>query len=296
MSKLDNEIPSIKLNNGNPIPQLAYGTGTAWYKSDENSIDRKLVDAIKMAIKMGYYHLDCAETYSTEPEMGAAIKEAGVPREQLFVTTKVLKSIADIPAAIDRSLKKLGLEYVDLYLIHSPFFAKTPEELQKAWAAMEEVLASGKAKAIGVSNYRESDLAATLKTAKVVPSVNQLEFHPYLQRTKLVSYMAENKIGLEAYAPLTPVHRAKDGPVDPVVKQLAQKYYVSEGEILLRWVIEQGHVAITTSGKEQRLSDMMRVTSFRLTPREVEEINEAGSKKGYRAFWADKFSSDDFES
>jgi diketogulonate reductase-like aldo/keto reductase len=242
---------------------------------------------------MGYYHLDGAEVYNTEPELGKAIKECGVPREKLFVTTKVITNIADIRSAIDTSLKKLGLDYVDLYLIHAPFFAKSDSDLQGAWKAMEDVKASGKAKSIGVSNYLQKHLEATLKTAKIPPSINQIEFHPYLQHGNLISFQKENNIAIAAYGPLTAVTRAKGGPVDAFVGPLTKKYYVSEGEIALRWCIDQDIVAITTSSKEQRLSDYLRTITFKLTPREVEDISKAGNEKHFRAFWTEKFEEDD---
>ena len=269
---------------------LGYGTGTAWYKAPgDSSVDRSLVEAIKSALKMGYNHLDAAEVYNTEAEVGIAIKESKVAREKLFITTKVNQTIGDIPKAIEESLQKLSLDYVDLFLIHQPFFATSDADLQNAWLAMEAIKDSGKARSIGVSNYLVPHLEATLKVAKIIPSLNQIEYHPYLQHGSLIPFHQEHNIATAAYGPLTAATKAKPGPVDDLLAGLAKKYYVSEGDVSLRWCIDQGIVAITTSSKEQRLSDMLRGMTFSLTPREVEDLSTKGAGKHFRGFWTNKF-------
>ena len=294
MANIDTPIPLLKLNDGTQVPMLGYGTGTAWYKSsDTASIDRQTVEGIKTALKLNYIHVDAAEVYNTEREVGVAIKESKVPREKLFVTTKVNQSIADIPKAIDASLKKLQLDYVDLYLIHQPFFAKSDEDLQKAWKGMEAVKASGKARSIGVSNYLIPHLEATLKMATTPPSINQIEYHPYLAHGPLLEFHKQHNIATAAYGPLIAATKAKPGPVDGLLAQLAKKYYVSENEVSLRWCIDQDVVAITTSGKEQRLSDYLRAMTFSLTPREVDDVSRTGKEKHFRGFWTNKFGDDD---
>ena len=294
MSKAGSKIPTVNLLNGASVPVLGYGTGTAWYKKDASApLDNTLVEATRKAIETGYMHLDGAEVYNTESELGRAIKDSKVARDKLFVTTKVLPNIADVSAALDASLKKLGLDYVDLYLIHAPFFAKSDADLQAKWAEMENVLTSGKAKAIGVSNYMKPHIEATLLTARVRPAMNQIEYHPYLQHGELVQYLREQNIRAAAYGPLVPVVKRAGGPLDPKLQELAHKYDVSPGEILLRWAIEMGVVPITTTSKEKRMIDMLRVFTFKLSPEEVDEITDIGNSHHARGFWTDKFDEDD---
>jgi diketogulonate reductase-like aldo/keto reductase len=233
--------------------------------------------------------------YGNETEMGIAIKESGVPREELYITTKISGTkVQDTQAAFELSLKKLQLDYVDQYLIHGPFFAETPEDLQKKWADMEAIKASGKAKSIGVSNFLQKDIEAVLKTAKVVPAINQIEFHPYLQHGDLIPFQTKHGIATSAYAPLTAAVKAAPGPLDETYANLARKYGVTKGEIALRWVIDQGIVALTTSASEDRLKGYHKVSQFKLTPKEVEEIKTIGLQKNFRGFWQAKFAADDF--
>ncbi|KAF2161217.1 hypothetical protein M409DRAFT_59222 [Zasmidium cellare ATCC 36951] len=294
MANIHTPIPNLKLNDGNSIPMLAYGTGTAWYKSgDESKLDQQCIDSTKTAIKLGYYHLDGAEVYKTETELGTAIKESGVARDKLYLVTKVITNIADIPNALRTSLKKLQTDYVDLYLIHAPFFTESKEDHQAKWKQMEQLKDEGLAKSIGVSNYLPEHLDVILENCKYPPAINQIEFHPYLQHPNLVKYHKEKGIATSAYGPLTAVTKGAGGPVDGVLASLAKKYAVNPGEICLRWAIDQDIVAITTSSKEQRLSDYLRAMTFKLTPKEIQMINEEGAKKHLRGFWNHKYDDND---
>ncbi|KAI0161258.1 Aldo/keto reductase [Xylariaceae sp. FL1272] len=284
-------IPRLKLNDGHEIPMLAYGVGTA-RASDEG---QKVEELTELAIKNGYYHLDGAESYGNETELGRAIKKSGVDRSKLFVTTKLKSMAGDIPSAFAASLARLGLDYVDLYLIHSPFYTE-PERLQQAWADLEAIQASGRARSIGVSNFSVANLEAILKTARVTPALNQIEYHPYLQHKPdgLIDFCREKHIAVAAYAPLTAATKAKPGPVDDIYAKLSKKYGVSEGHIALRWCIDSGIIAITTSSNEQRLEGYMNwLHKFKLTPKEVDTIAEEGDKKHFRGFWKKHYAEDD---
>ncbi|KAK9441934.1 putative NADPH-dependent alpha-keto amide reductase [Metarhizium brunneum] len=286
--------PTLKLNDGNEIPVLAYGLGTANYKST-SGYDQSVVAITKTAIDLGYHHLDGAEVYGNEEELGAAIKASGVPRSQLFVTTKAHgEQQKPTQEAFELSLQKLGLDHVDLYLLHGPWFAASDKELQQKWAELEAIKASGKAKSIGVSNFLQEHVEVILQTAKVVPAINQIEYHPYLQHGDLVAFHKKHNIAVSCYGPLLPLTRAKGGPVDAVWSELAGKYGVSESEIGLRWILDQGLVALTTSSNKGRLQDYLaKLGTFELTQEEVARIAEVGNRYHFRGFWLNKFGPDD---
>ncbi|KAK4655722.1 hypothetical protein QC762_304920 [Podospora pseudocomata] len=293
-------IPNLRLSDGNEIPFLGYGLGTANFKrGDKSKFNEDVVAATVTALKAGYTHLDGAEAYSNEKELGTAIQTSGIPRSTLFITTKTsCRQGETIQQAFDRSLSNLSLDYVDLYLIHSPFFGSplsSPEALQSAWAEMEAIKDSGRAKSIGVSNFLPHHLESILSTAKHPPVINQVEYHPYLQHEDdFVDFHRRHNIALAAYAPLTPITKARGGPVDQVYERLANKYGVGEGEVGLRWVLDQGIVALTTSKREERLKGWLsKLPKFKLTPREVKEISEAGKGRHYRGFWNNRFEEGD---
>ncbi|CAJ2511159.1 Uu.00g067840.m01.CDS01 [Anthostomella pinea] len=287
-------VPTLKMNDGNEIPMLAYGLGTARSKGEAEEVTKLTL----MAIKNGYYHLDGAEVYKNERELGAAIAASHLPRQSLYITTKLRGTGGksdSVATAFDASLARLGLDYVDLYLIHAPHLASTPQELQSIWAQMEAIKDSGRARSIGVSNFLPEHLDTVLQTARVPPAINQVEFHPYLQHAPgFVDYHRNQQIALAAYAPLTAVAKAAPGPVDGVYEALAKKYGVGVGDVALRWCLDQGIVAITTSARDERLQGFMKsVPAFKLTPREVGEVAELGRQKHFRGFWNRHFPDDD---
>lgn len=272
------------------IPAIGYGTGTAWYKKEGDAINNELVESIKSAIAQGYTHLDAAEVYGTEQEVGIAIKESGVDRKNLFVTTKVYTNISNPSKALDDSLSRLQLDYVDLYLVHAPFFDKASRGITRAeaWQEMDKIYKSGKAKSVGVSNFREKDLEEIIALGLVKPSVNQIEFHPYCQQDGIVAACNKHNIRVEVYSPLCPLTNAKGGPVDAIVNSLAQKYNKSPEQILLKWSLQKDNIVLTTTSKTERMKQFLSSGDFTLTSDEVQQIDEEGKKKNHRQYWKDQ--------
>ncbi|KAK7207121.1 NADP-dependent oxidoreductase domain-containing protein [Myxozyma melibiosi] len=283
--------PTFKLPSGAVIPYPAFGTGTKWYKPGDPTINRAVVDAIVSALKLGYRHIDAAQTYGTEGEVGVAIKESGIPREEIFITTKVYQNVGDPKKALEESLKLLQIDYVDLYLLHHPFITeeKYGITLEKAWETLIELKAAGLTKDIGVSNWAVGDLER-VEGAKEYPAVNQIEFNPYLQNQTpgIVEYSQKKGLIVEAFTPLVSLTE-KGGPVDEVVDKLATKYGKDAGQIILKWVLARNVLPITTSAKPERQLSNFSLDGFELTPEEVEAINVAGSKKHVRKYWTAEY-------
>lgn len=291
-----------------PISPRSLSTGPSWPSR------RASLTLMAPKARINHFHDQCpscvlarrtnsSAAYGNEEELGVAIKKSGVPRDRLFVTTKVSGTRADVDteAAFSASLAKLGLDHVNLYLIHAPFFAKGDRGvLQRKWADMERIKASGRARSIGVSNFSIADLEAVLETAKEKPVCNQIEFHPYLQHVvpgtdyDLLAFHRKHDIATVAYGPLSALTKGRPGPLDATYAELARKYGVTEGEVALRWCIDQGIVTLTTSKSKERIESLLRnVPSFKLTPQEVDEIAQKGREKHLRVFWGNRYAPDD---
>ncbi|KAI0843788.1 NADP-dependent oxidoreductase domain-containing protein [Hypoxylon sp. FL0890] len=281
--------PTLRLNDGNEIPMLAFGPGSVFSGQPDQVFNSAL-----SAIRNGFYHLDVAEVDGNEQQLGSAIRQSGVPRSQLFITTKVWTVGTTVRAAFDASLERLGLDYVDLYLVNWPQIADKPDRLQQIWAEVEAIKESGRARSIGVSNFLPEHLDTILRTARVKPAINQIEYHTYLQHDNLINFHRQHGIATAAYAPLTPITKARPGPIDNIFLSLAKKYGVSEADIALRWVIDQGIVAVTSTSSEERLQSLRRnLPSFKLTQGEVQEISYLGKQKHFRGFFNDIFDAGD---
>jgi 2-dehydropantolactone reductase len=262
-------------------------TGTALYKraGDTGEIEHDIVKNIVNAIKAGFRHIDGAQIYGTEPEIGEAIRQAGVPRSELFITTKQVSDWDDPAGKLVESLKKLGTDYVDLYLIHQPW--KAP--IEEVWPKYEKILESGKARAIGVSNFRKSDFDRLFKVAKVKPAVNQIEYHPLLQNQSpdVISICHQHGILVSSYGPLGPLVKGTTPELVSYLDELAGKYEKSPNQVLLRWHLQTGVLPITTTNKEERLKESLDIYDFELTDAETTKISEIGAKDHLRRFFKD---------
>lgn len=252
------------------------------------------VGLLESAIKAGYNHLDTAEIYETEEGLSQAVKNTGAKREELYLTTKVSLSMEDPVAGLDASLARLKVDYVDLYLIHNPFECiNRGVSFGHAWKAMETCYKQGKAKAIGVSNFRVEDLEKVFETAEIKPMVNQIEFSAYLQNQSpgIVKFCQENDILVEGYSPMgvfLPVN--KNGPLLPLFDELAKKYKKTPAQINLRWVYQAKDILpITTSTKAARIKENLDFFDFELTKEDADKITEVGNSFFYRQFFKGKY-------
>ncbi|KAF5230864.1 hypothetical protein FANTH_13647 [Fusarium anthophilum] len=285
----------LKLNDGNNMPMLGYGLGTVLHKRSRDEKSEAIVITTQLAIEHGFRHLDCADLYNNEKELGDAVRASPIPRSDLFIVTKLCGTEKrDVKAEFEGSLSRLGLAYVDLYLVHAPYMADNAKDLQHVWSQMEEIKRSGRAKSIGVSNFLQEHIEAILETAEIPPAVNSIEYHPYLQRGALIDFLKSQNIAVSAYSTLTALTEEAAGPVNKLYTQLARKYNVSETDIALRWCLDQNIAAITTSRKGDRLKALSKnLPTFKLTKGEINSISLAGQSKHYRKFLTDRFAPED---
>jgi methylglyoxal/glyoxal reductase len=253
------------LYNGVKMPRLGLGV----FKVEEGP---ELVHAVKFAIKHGYRSIDTAAIYGNEEGVGQAIHEAmteyGIKRDELFITSKVWNSDLGCESTIsayETSLSKLGLDYLDLYLIHWPVEGKYKD----AWRALETLYKEGKVKAIGVSNFQVHHLEDVMKDAEIKPMVNQVEYHPRLTQQEVKTFCDNNGIQFEAWSPLM------QGQLfdTPVLQELANKYNKTAAQVILRWHLQNGVITIPKSTKEQRIIENANLFDFELTKEDMKQIN-----------------------
>lgn len=253
---------TVTLNQGGRMPWLGLGV---WQLRSDAETER----TVCTAIEHGYRSIDTARIYGNERGVGAAVRNCGIPREQLFITTKVwtddIRS-GRVAAAFDESLKRLALDYVDLYLVHWPIRGK----VVSTWRAMEGLLTDGRVRAIGVSNHLQPHLDELLPHAKIVPAVNQIEFHPYLQSRPLLEFCRERGIRVEAWSPLMKGGALLD---DPALQRIAKKHGRTVAQVVLRWDLQCGVVTIPKSVRRERIAENAELFDFALAAEDLRAID-----------------------
>lgn len=246
------------LSNGKLMPMLGFGT---WQLEQDEA--RRSVLA---AIEQGYRHIDTAAAYHNEEGVGQGIRESAVPREEIFLTTKLWNTEHGYDKtlrAFDESLKRLGTEYVDLYLIHWPKPLRN-----ESWKALERIYKEGRAKAIGVSNFHQHHLEELIADCEIAPMVNQIEFHPYLVQEPLLTFCREHQIQYEAWSPLMRGRMLSE----PLIMELAKAYGKTPSQIILRWDLQMGVVTIPKSSSESRMQENMDIFDFELSAPDMKRI------------------------
>jgi len=232
---------------------------------------RATEEAVKSALKVGYRHIDTASLYGNEESVGRAVRNSGVPRESVFVTTKLWNSDHGYEAAIracESSLRRLGLGYIDLYLIHWP----VPERRSESWRALTELQRRGLCRAIGVSNYTVRHLEELLDGSDVAPDVNQVEFNPFLYQKELLRFCDGHDIQLEAYSPLTRGYRFRH----PTVVEVARHYSKSPAQVMIRWSLQHGLVVIPKSSRPERILENSEVFDFEINSDDMVKLDSLG--------------------
>jgi len=255
-------VPTISLNNGVEIPQL--GFGVFQIKPADT------VEATRTALETGYRHIDTAQMYGNEKEVGQAVRESGIDRGEVFVTSKLNNNRQerdDILRSFDQSLADLGFDYLDLFLIHWPLPAVS--DYVKRWKVMEEIYASGRAKAVGVSNFQPAHLRNVFAASELTPAVNQIEVSPFLVQDEIRAFDADHEIVTEAWSPIA---RGKVAD-DPVIGRIAEKLGRSPAQVTLRWHLQRGDVVFPKSVNRSRIEENFALFDFELDDEQMAAIS-----------------------
>jgi diketogulonate reductase-like aldo/keto reductase len=263
------QIPNITLNSKYSMPNIGFGV---WQIKNRD----ECINAVTAALDAGYRHIDTAQIYGNEQYVSEAIRRSNIPREELFITTKIsIYNFLRIEKSFNGSLEKLGTEYVDLLLLHYPVTGVR----HKAWADLEKVSQDGKARSIGVSNYTIRHLTHLLESASIKPAVNQVELHVFLQQPELLEFCRDQGIVVEAYSPLA----HGQGMDDPVLLEIAKRHNKTPAQIMLRWCIEAGTVPLPKSVTPARIKENIDIFDFELTIEDTQKLQAL--ERGLRTCW-----------
>lgn len=267
--EMNNSLNCFALNNNVKIPSVGFGT---WLIENGD----EAVGIVSRALQSGYRHIDTAAAYGNEESVGKAVRESGIPRSEIFVTSKVWnteRGYDKTMAAFEKTMEKLGLDYLDLYLIHWPCNVGDKEDWSRVnydtWRALQRLYADGRARAIGVSNFKVHHLEQLLKNCSVVPMVNQIEFHPGFMQKDIIDFCRSNKILPEAWSPLGRGRMAGS----ELLQNLAGKYGKSIAQICIRWCLQNGVLPLPKTVNESRMAENADVFKFEISDEDMELIN-----------------------
>ena len=257
-------VPTIDLNNGQTIPQLGFGV----FQIDP----AETADAVRQALEIGYRHIDTAEMYGNEAGVGQGIRDAGLDRDEVYITSKLNNGFHepdDARRAFDQTLVELGTDHVDLFLIHWPLPTLYGGDFVSTWKALEEFYRDGRARSIGVSNFQVNHLRRLAQESDVVPAVNQIEVHPYLLNSEVRAYGAEHRIATEAWSPIA------QGAVlgDPAIVTVAERLGRTPAQVTLRWHVQRGDIVFPKSTTPSRIQENFEIFDFELTDDDMVSIS-----------------------
>ena len=262
-------MKTITLNDGNKIPAVGFGVFLI-------PNDGPTYDAVLAALKAGYRHIDTAAAYFNESDVGRAVKDGGIPREEIFITSKLWLQdygYEEAKRGLHDSLTKLGMDYVDLYLLHQPY-----GDVAGAWRALEEAKAEGKIHSIGVSNMTPKIWKEFVPQFQTIPAVNQVECNPYFQQRELRELLRKDDVKIEAYKPLG--HGNETLLTNPLIQKLAEKYGKNAGQIILRFEVQDGLIVLPKSTNPERIAGNITIFDFELTEDEMQELRGLDTGKG----------------
>lgn len=284
---------SVTLNNGVEMPKFGLGTWLSPYEETSN--------AVKWALQAGYKHIDTATIYGNEQAVGDGIIQSGVKRSDIFVTTKLWNNMhkpEDVPIALERSLKALKMDYIDLWLMHYPCandrylyenekkYLPIDVDFCDTWKAMEEALESGKVRAIGISNFSKAEVEKLLANCRIKPQMHQMEMHPYLQQNEFLQFHKDNDIHVTAYSSFgnqNGVYSSSEPKLfeHPKVVEVAKKNNTTVGNVLIAWAMKRGTIVIPKSVRKERIEENLQAKDFELSDEDFKYLSDFGYKKRY---------------